>query len=128
MDNNSSLNLAARVLIKLGEEDLSPEEIKRLCEFLPDFLLWVRAKSYRKSREELRRLLGLPPIELITEVDFDQLPGIGELTFEIVGFRKPNTCPRRCQTGHCAGIGDMRGENFAVVEADIGEEALVAFD
>ncbi len=62
------------------------------------------------------------------EIDLDQLPAMGELALGIVGFRQPDTCARRVEPGHRAGVGAMDGDGFARGQHHVGKKALVALD
>ena len=60
------------------------------------------------------------------EVDFDELPRIGQLATGLVGAREKHPRARRSQSSHGAGIGDMGGDLLAARKHRVGEKALVA--
>ena len=60
------------------------------------------------------------------EIDFDELPRIGQLAAGLVGAREKHPRARRGEPGHRAGIGDMGGDLLAARQHHVGEKALVA--
>ena len=60
------------------------------------------------------------------EIDLDQLPRVGELALRVVGLRQPHPRAGGGKPDHRAGIGDVRGDDRAVGQDDVGQEALVA--
>lgn len=61
-------------------------------------------------------------------IDFDHLPGVGELAVGVVAARQVNRAPGLFAAQHAAGVGAVRGDDFAVRQLHIGEKALVALD
>ena len=64
-----------------------------------------------------------------TQIDFDQLPAMGQLAARIVRLRQPHPRARRRQSRHRAGIGDMhsfhRYDNVVAGETDRASRGII---
>ena len=75
-------------------------------------------------------MVGVDPDEgrPAAEISLDELPSVGVLSGRAVGHREPYRASRLGKPQHGTGVGTGGGDRVAVVEADVGEEPLVALD
>src|SRR5215831_7491256 len=62
------------------------------------------------------------------QIGFHELPGVAILARGTVALRKPHHCPWHGEAQHGACVGAGRGDDEAVVEAHVGQKALVALN
>jgi len=80
--------------------------------------------------DELVGMAGIDADErgAAAEVCLHQLPGVAVLARRAVALRQPHHGAGRSKAHHRAGVGAGGGDDAAVVEAHVGEEALVALN